>query len=64
MNTFPASLTLLALFALSAGAQTITTKTLDIGSNGLTGQYSSLAIVNGNPAAAYYNVTESSLMLN
>ncbi len=48
--------------AMPLAAQAIITKTLDRGSNGNTGQYTSQAIVNGNPAAAYYNVTDSSLM--
>ena len=53
---------LLLFTLLPAAAQTITTRTLDYGSGGSTGQYTSQAVVNGNPAIAYYNVTESSLM--
>ena len=58
---------LVIAFGLLAGtlpAQTITTRTVDFGSstNGQTGQYTSQAIVNGNPAIAYYNVSETSLM--
>ena len=53
---------LLLLLALPLGAQTITTKTLDRGSGGDTGQYTSQAIVNGNPAIAYYNLTDGNLM--
>src|SRR5438067_926841 len=52
----------LALSALTASAQTITTTTIDIGSGGNTGSYTSHAIVAGNPAIAYYNVTEGNLM--
>ena len=57
-------LTLLAALPPQAGAQTITTKTLDYGSTvtGATGQYTSLAIVNGNPAIAYFNASDSALM--
>jgi hypothetical protein len=43
-------------------AQTITTRVVDYGSGGITGKYDSLAIVNGNPAIAYYNQTDSMLM--
>jgi mRNA-degrading endonuclease HigB of HigAB toxin-antitoxin module len=54
------------LLALAGGlhAQTITTKTIDFGSltTGQTGQHTSQAVINGNPAIAYYNVSDSSLM--
>lgn len=54
----------LALTALcdSLHAQSFVTKTLDFGSGGKTGQHSSQAVINGNPAIAYYNETDSSLM--
>lgn len=50
------------LVGASAWAQTITTKVIDRGSGGNTGQFTSQAIVNGNPAVAYYNVTDRNLM--
>jgi hypothetical protein len=59
------TLTLLfSLLALATGlhAQTITTRTLDTGTNGNTGQYTSQAIVNLNPAVAYFDVSEGNLM--
>jgi hypothetical protein len=53
----------LALLAnVSTWGETITTKTIDRGSGGNTGQHTSQAIVNGNPAVAYYNVTDRNLM--
>ena len=52
----------LLFIILPVAAQTITTRTLDFGSGGDTGQYSSQAVINGNPAIAYYNVTDTSLM--
>lgn len=56
-------LSTLLLFGLSLRAQTITTTVVDFGSgtNGNTGQYTSQAIVNGNPAIAYYDVTSRDL---
>ena len=55
---------LLFSISLNLAAQTVITRTLDYGSgpNGNTGTYTSQSIVNGNPAIAYYNSTESSLM--
>ena len=56
---------LFSLLALATGlhAQTIITKTLDFGTNGnYTGQHTSQAIVNGNPAVAYYDASEGNLM--
>jgi hypothetical protein len=47
---------------VSTWGETITTKTIDRGSGGDTGQYTSQAIVNGNTALAYYNVTDGNLM--
>jgi len=57
MNTrsfLPALLALLTA-VLPLRAQTITTTTLDVGSGGLVGLYTSQALVNGNPAIAYYD---------
>jgi hypothetical protein len=55
---------LFSLLAIATGlhAQTIITRTLDTGTNGNTGQYTSQAIVNGNPAVAYYDPSEGNLM--
>ena len=50
------------LLALGARAQTITTVAVDSGAGGFTGQYSSQAVVAGNPAFAYYNHTDTNLM--
>ncbi len=56
-------LSLLLPLAVPLQAQTITTTTLDAGSGGgNAGQYTSMLVVNGNPAIAYYNVTERNLM--
>ena len=50
----------LALVAvIPAAAQTFTTVTLDSTNN--TGQHTSYAIVNGNPAIAYYDATAQDL---
>lgn len=46
----------------SASAQSIVTATVDVGSGGDTGQFTSLATVSGTPAIAYYNVTDGLLM--
>ena len=55
---------LFSLLALATGlhAQTTITRTLDTGTNGNTGGYTSQAIVNGNPAVAYYDASEGNLM--
>lgn len=58
MKTFLAAFSL----ALPLAAQTITIKALDTGTNGGTGQYTSMAVVNGNPAIAYYNNSDGNLM--
>src|SRR5262245_61007305 len=55
-------LSLFLLAALSAWAQTTTLRLLDRGNVGRTGQYTSQAIVNGNPAVAYYNSDDTNLM--
>jgi hypothetical protein len=46
----------------AASGQIVTTTTVDIGSGGSTGAYTSYAVVAGHPAVAYYNETEKNLM--
>ena len=63
MTTLLRTLSFLAC-SLQLYADTIITKTLDFGSDpfGDTGKFTSQAVVNGNPAIAYYNESESNLM--
>ncbi|OYW77539.1 MAG: hypothetical protein B7Z37_03680 [Verrucomicrobia bacterium 12-59-8] len=56
------SIIALLVISVSLHAQSFITRVLDWGSGGKTGQHTSQAIINGHPAIAYFNETESSLM--
>ncbi len=51
-----------SFLSVSVHAESFMTRTLDSGSGGITGKHTSQAIIANNPAIAYFNETDSSLM--